>query len=198
MEDAVKQTLAEIEAWGRAHDARQPDHGRRMLNLEPDTARLLSILVRSGRRTRVLEVGTSNGYSTVWLAWAARQTGGHVVSLERDEDKRAMAGQNLERAGLRQWVTLRTGDARQSLTELAGPFDLVFLDAVRPNYPAYLALLLPRLTPDALLLADNALSHPQEIAAYLDAVSGLPEFEHVTIGVGKGLSVAYRGRSGGG
>ncbi len=194
----MKQTLAGLETWGRAHDAREAEHGKRMLNLEPDTARLLSILVQSGRRTRLLEVGASNGYSTIWLAWAARQTGGRVVSIERSADKRAMADENLCRAGLRDVVTLLGGDAAQVLTERAGPFDFVFLDADRPSYPAYLPLLLPRLTPDALLLADNAHSHPQEIAGYLQAVSARPEFEHVVVGVGKGLSIAYRrGPSGG-
>jgi predicted O-methyltransferase YrrM len=192
----VRALLAELEAWGREHDASEPDHSRKMLNLEPDTARLISILVRSGRRTRLLEVGTSNGYSTVWLAWAARETGGRVVSIERSAGKLALAEANLLRAGLREGVELIQGDAAEVASGLSGPFDLVFLDADRRAYPALFELLLPKLDPSALVLADNALSHPGEIAGYLQLVGGHPGFEHMVIPVGKGLSLAYRSAAG--
>ena len=163
-----------------------------MLNLEPDTAQLLSIFVRSGRRTRLLEIGTSNGYSTIWLAWAARVVGGSVITIDRDEHKQALADSNLRRAGLRDVVDLKHGDATQIVANIAGPFDFVFFDADRLSAPAQLALLIPKLTPDVLVLADNVLSHPHEIAGYLAAIEALPEFEHMIIPVGKGLSIAYR------
>src|SRR5689334_9660384 len=105
--------LAELEAWGQQNDAANEDRANKMLNLEPDTAHMLSILVRSGQRTRLLEIGTSNGYSTIWLAWAAQQTGGRVTSIERDARKQNMAAANLERAGLRDVVDLRCGDATE-------------------------------------------------------------------------------------
>jgi predicted O-methyltransferase YrrM len=80
----------------------------------------------------------------------------------------------------------------QVVATLAGPFDCVFLDADRFSAPSQLALLLPQLTAEVLLLADNPLSHPQEIATYLAAVQALPQFEHLVIPIGKGLSIAYR------
>lgn len=192
MPENIEALLSEMEAFGQKHDAAEADHSRRMLNLEPDTARLIRILIGSGSYTRLLEVGTSNGYSTLWLADAVRRTGGHLVSVERRPEKTAMAVQNLARAGLSDRVTLLTGDARQVLDGLPGPFDLVFLDADRPSYPAYLDLLLPRLAPKVLLLADNVHSHPAEIAAYLGAIGRRAEFEHTVVGVGKGLSLAFR------
>ncbi len=191
MEPALRQLLTELEITGREHDAREPEHGKRMLNLEPDTAHLVSILIRSSQRTRLLEIGTSNGYSTIWLAWAAQVTGGHVISIERSPDKQALAEQNLRRAGLRDQVDLRLGDATEIVATLTGPFDFVFFDADRISAPAQLKLLLPKLSPGALLLADNALSHPDQIAPYLEAVQALPDFEHLIVPVGKGLSLAY-------
>ena len=175
------------------YDARETDHSRKMLNLEPDTARLVHILARSCRAKKILEIGTSNGYSTIWLASAVAETKGLVTTIDRSTEKQAMARENLQRAGLLDSVEMRQGSAGTVVRELVGPFDLVFFDADRMGAAANLAALLPKLTPAVLLLADNVLSHPQEIAGYLDAVNRLQAFDHVVVPVGKGLSVAWRG-----
>jgi predicted O-methyltransferase YrrM len=191
MEASLRQLLAELAEAGRCHDAQEQDHSWKMLNLEPATAHLISMLVRSSRRTQ-LEIGTSNGYSTIWLAWATRPPIGRVTSIERKAHKLALADANLRQAGLREVVDLIHGDATQVVATLTGPFDCVFFDADRKSAPSQLALLLPKLTTDVFLLADNALSHLPEIAAYLAAVQALPQFEHLIIPIGKGLSMAYR------
>jgi predicted O-methyltransferase YrrM len=184
--------LSELYATGQQHDARQQERAEKMLNLEPETAQLLNILMRSSRRTRLLEIGTSNGYSTIWLAWAISMAGGMVISIDRDTHRQTQADANLRQVGLREVVDLRCGDATEIVAGLPGSFDCVFFDADRTSAPAQLALLMPKLTPDVLLLADNVLSHPQEIAAYLNALEALPYFDRVIVPVGKGLSVAYR------
>lgn len=192
MDPNLLELLSELERFGASNDAVENDRAKKMLNLESDTARLVAILARSSAATRVLEIGTSNGYSTIWLAWAVAPAGGRVVSIERNPEKHAMARKNLERAGLQDRVDLRLGDATTLISGISGPFDLVFFDADRVSAPEQLQLLLPKLSPRALVLADNILSHPQEIAAYLRSVSDLPEFEHSVIPVGKGLSIACR------
>ena len=192
MDDQLRTLLNELYQQGQTNDERQEDRRQKMLNLEPETAQFVSFLARSSKRTRVLEIGTSNGYSTCWLAWSAQQTGGHVISIDREPYKHALAETNLRRAGLRELVELHCGDATEIVAGLPGPFDCVFFDADRYSAPAQLALLLPKLTPDALLLADNAISHPAEIAGYIEAIQALRDFEHMVIPVGKGLSVAYR------
>ena len=192
MEPAIQQQLREIFESGRQHDETEADHSKRFLNLEPDTARLISILVRSSHRTRVLEIGTSTGYSTIWLAWSVRPIGGHVTTIERDEAKRRIAEENLRKSGLLEGVDLQLGDATTVIAQISGPFDMVFFDADRITAPAQLRLLVPKLTRDALVLADNALSHPSEIAQYLQAVESLPGFVHLVVPIGKGLSLAYR------
>ena len=192
MDATLRALLAELEAWGKNNDAREQERGKKMLNLDPNSAQLIGILLRSSRSTRLLEIGTSNGYSTIWLAWAARPLGGRVISIDANADKHVLADANLRRAGLREAVDLVHCDATAVVADLAGPFDFVLFDADRLSAPAQLALLRPKLAPGALVLADNALSHPAEIAGYLEAVRGCPEFDHVIVPVGKGLSLVYK------
>jgi predicted O-methyltransferase YrrM len=197
MKDAAIRTfLSGLYETGQRHDAQQQEHSKKMLNLEPETAQLLHILIRSSRRTRLLEIGTSNGYSTIWFAWAVSVVGGQVISIDRDAYKLTLANTNLGRVGLREMVDLRSGDATEIVAGLPGPFDCVFFDADRFSAPAQLSLLIPKLTPDVLLLADNVLSHPNEIAAYVRALEALPQFERIIVPIGKGLSVAYRSAAG--
>src|SRR5437868_1393187 len=165
MRDAdIRAFLTELYETGQQNDAQEQERNKKMLNLEPETAQFLNILVRSSKRTRLLEIGTSNGYSTIWLAWAARETGGRVISIDREAHKQAQADENLRQAGLREIVDLVCGDATEIVATLPGPFDWVFFDADRYSAPQQLALLVPKLTSDAFVLADNVLSHPDEIA----------------------------------
>lgn len=193
MPDAkIRALLKRLYESGQQNDAREQEHSKKLLNLEPDTAQLLNILVRSSKRTRLLEIGTSNGYSTIWLAWAARETGGRIISIDRDARKQAQADENLRQAGLREIVELVCGDATEIVATLPGPFDWVFFDADRYSAPQQLTSLVPKLTADAFILADNVLSHPDEIAGYMKALEALPLFDRVIIPTGKGLSLAYK------
>jgi predicted O-methyltransferase YrrM len=194
MQDAeIRAFLKELYEKGQQNDTQEQARNKKMLNLEPETAQFLHILIRSSHRTRLLEIGTSNGYSTIWLAWAMSLTGGRVISIDRDTDKQAQADENLRFTGLRDLADLKCGDATDIVADLAGPFDCVFFDADRYSAPAQLSLLMPKLTPDVFLLADNVHSHPAEIAGYLSALESLPHFDRLILPIGKGLSIAYRG-----
>jgi predicted O-methyltransferase YrrM len=191
MNAEIRTFLRQLEEHARTHDARESEHSRKLLNLEPETAELVSIFARSSRARRVLEIGTSNGYSTIWLAASVGPEGGRVISIDRSGEKHRMARDNLLATGLLQYVDLRLGDATEIIKTLPGPFDFLFFDADRISAPGQLTLLLPKLAPKALILADNVLSHPDEIAGYLTMVTGLKQFQHVVVPVGKGLSVAF-------
>jgi predicted O-methyltransferase YrrM len=193
MELKLRALLREMETHGRENDSRVSERPRMMLNLEPASAELLSILVRASGVTRGLEVGTSNAYSTIWLAWSLEPVVGKLISIERNPDKHVLARDNLRRAGMLERVELRTGNAAEIVQQLGGPFDLVFLDADRRIFAEILHIVLPKLAPKALVIADNALSHPEEIAEYLKLISSLTEFQHAIVQVGKGLSIAFRG-----
>ena len=186
--------VRKIEAFGRSNDSRETERARRMLNLERDTAELIHILVRSSRRKRILEIGTSNGYSAIWFADALRGIPGsqRLITLERDREKVEQARLNIASAGLSDRIEILEGSATELVKTLPGPFDCVFFDADRISAPEQLRLLLPKLENDALLLADNILSHPEEVAGYLKEFDHLSEFVTTTATIGKGLHIAYR------
>jgi predicted O-methyltransferase YrrM len=192
MDAALARLLDDLARSGEDNDARVTERARRMLNITPDTGRLLWILVRSSGARRILEVGTSNAYSTIWLADAARHTGGRVVTLEADAAKVQLARANLEKAGVADRVDIVHGPAAASLARLAGPFDFVFLDADRPSYRTYLEAVLPRLAPGGLLVADNVVSHREELDDYLASVKSDPRLFSVTVPVGKGEEISLK------
>lgn len=189
----LRPLLAELEEFGRVNDAAQEDRSLRMLNLDRMTAELVHFMLVSSNRRRILEIGTSNGYSTLWLAAAARANHGRpVVSVERDHAKIQRAADNLSRAHLSEWVELVEGDGTTAAQSVTGPFDAVLFDADRLSAPEQLGMLLPKLADDVLLMADNALSHPDELAGYVATVEALPGITCFTVPVGKGLHLAHR------
>ena len=183
----------EVLAVARAHDAAQSDRLARFRNVEPETAELLGVLVRATRARRVLELGTSNGYSTIWLADAVEATAGALKSVEIDPARTAMARANLGRAGLA--AELVTGDAAETLrTSADGAWDLVFLDAERPAYAGYWPELVRALRPDGGLLAiDNVLSHAAEVAEVTALIAAEPAVTTVLVPVGASLRLVVRG-----
>jgi predicted O-methyltransferase YrrM len=184
---------AEILAQARAHDELQSDRVARFRNVEPETAELLSLLVHSTRARRILDLGTSNGYSTIWLADAAEATGGSVTTVEIEKSRTVLAHEHLERAGLH--AELLTQDAAATLAEATdGHYDLIFLDAERPAYAAYWLDLLRVLRRDGGLLAiDNVLSHPDEVVEVGELIDAEPTVARVELAIGAGVWLVARG-----
>ena len=152
--------LGRLWAEGRAFDAGQEDRLNRRRNLEPESAQLLNLLVRSISPSAVLELGTSNGYSTVWIADALEATDGHLVTVEYDEGRAAEAARNLAAAKVADRVEQRVDDAGRVLaSEAAEAWSVVFLDAERPAYTSYWPDLCRILAPGGLLVVDNCISH---------------------------------------
>ena len=185
--------LGELEMEGERNDAAQTDRNKKFLNLERPTAELVYVLLQASRRKHVLEIGTSNGYSTIWLCAALRNwSDATLISIDASAEKLGLARKNLDRAGFGHRVELKQGHATEVIGGLKGPFDCVFFDADRISAPAQVRLLLPKLSDDVLVLADNVLSHPDEIAGYRAAVEELPGFVWTVTPVGKGLHIAWR------
>jgi predicted O-methyltransferase YrrM len=188
---ARRAIAAAVFAAGRAYDAQQANRLDRLRNLEPETAELLGVLVRATAARRVLEIGTSNGYATLWLADAVEATGGRVQTLDLDPRRTEQARANLERAGLDGLVDLHTAGAAQALTEYAdGSWDLIFLDAERPEYTGYWANLRRVLAPGATLAIDNAISHPGELAGLRRMLDADPHLQSAIVPIGAGLILA--------
>jgi len=192
VDDALLKLLENLAGVGQENDARETARSKLMLNITGDTGRLLWILVRATSATRILEVGTSNAFSTIWLADAARSTGGRVTTLELDSDKIAMARTNLALARLEGVVDIIEGRAAETLPGIPGPFDLVFLDADRPSYLTYLELVVPKLRGGGMLIADNVTSHAHELAGYLHRVKSHPQLFSVSVPIGNGEEIALK------
>ncbi len=159
-------------------------------------ATLMNLIIKEGNARRILEVGSSYGYSTTWLAEAAHAIGGRVISLELRPAKVEYARAQLARARLESSVEFRIGDALESLAQLPGPFDFVLIDLWKDLYVPVFELLHGKLAPGAIVVADNML-HPQNVRrhahAYRERVRAAPEMSSVLLAVGNGLEVSrYR------
>jgi predicted O-methyltransferase YrrM len=186
-----RELAAEILAAAREHDAAQADRLDRYRVLEPETAELLAFLVRATGARDVLEIGTSIGYSTLWLADAVAEAGGALVSVEVDADRSARARANLDRAGLA--ADLRVQDAAQTLGESPdAAWDLVFLDAERPAYAGYWPDVLRVLRPCGLVAIDNVLSHPDQVTEILALIADEPAVAETLVPIGAGLELALK------
>jgi len=185
--------LAELATFGDAHDADGANRATRMLNITPDTGAFLAVLVKATQARRILELGTSNGYSTLWLADAAAAIDGAVTTVEMAPEKIALAQANFARAGLAERIEQRAGDAGAVLRELAdGAFDLVFLDSKRSAYLDWWPDLKRVLRDGGLLVVDNATSHAQEMADFSAAVRADGGFSTSLVPVGKGEFLALK------
>jgi predicted O-methyltransferase YrrM len=187
--DATRQAfLDELYAHGRAYDEGRSDRLRRLRNVEPETAELLGVLVRAMGATRVLEIGTSNGFSTIWLGDAAEAVGGSVLSLEIEAERTAQALDNLIQAGVKDAVELRTQDAAEALRSFADEaFDLIFLDAARTEYTRYRPELIRVLRRRGLLVVDNTLSHAKELVEFSELVYSDEGVTSTLVTVGAGV-----------
>jgi predicted O-methyltransferase YrrM len=188
LDDRVRRVLARMEA----EDAHEQEAGlppsQRSLAVGPESGRLLFALVAPNAGCEVLEIGGSRGYSTIWLAAAARILGGRVVSLETDAAKADAWRANIADAGLDEWTELVVGDAKETLPRLEDGFDVVFLDAWKDDYEAYFDLVRGKLDPGGVVVADNVFSN-DVVKAYAAARQADPTLVSVTVGVGYGLEV---------
>ena len=193
MTDSLQELLLEIEQFGIDNDSTITDRPRRMLNITRDTGEFLSVLVRATNARRLLEIGTSNGYSTLWLALAAKAVDGRVTTVERSDFKLALAAKNFERSGLAGLITQVHGEAG-ALLESSGEasFDLIFLDSERSEYPGWWPRIKRVLRKGGLLVVDNATSHAAELAPFVAVVAADPDFTTCTVPVGNGEFMATR------
>ncbi len=197
MKEAMTMQLSELKnelaRFGAENDAHETERARRMLNITPDTGEFLSVLVRFGNARRVLEIGTSNGYSTLWIAEAAAAIDGHVTTLEYAADKVAMARDTFARSGLADRITLVHGDAGQWLAQAAdASIDLLFLDSDREQYAGWWPRLRRVLRRGGLLVVDNATSHAAQMEPLRALLDADPDFGTSLVPVGNGELLAVR------
>ena len=188
LDERVRAVMQRLEEQDQREEAASTPVSERSLAIKPTTGALLFALCAGKPACRVLEIGGSRGYSTIWLGAAARLRSGHVTSLEQDPAKLAVSGRNIADAGLEPWIEVVPGDAFETLATVAGPFDVVFLDAWKDGYEALFELARARLGPGGVVAADNVLSHG-ELAAYSSARQADPALVSVTIPLDSGVEL---------
>ena len=185
MDPDLREFLGDLYEFGRRNDAAKTDRAQRMRNITPDTGEFLRMLVIAGNLRRVLELGTSNGYSTIWLADACRSVDGRVVTVESDAAKHVMALENFRRAGVDSWIDARLADISDVLADLRG-FALVFLDTDRSKYVGWWPHLQESLRSGGLLVVDNASNRADELAPFVRVIAETAGFTTVLAPIGKG------------
>jgi predicted O-methyltransferase YrrM len=193
MDDSLQSLLAELEHFGEVNDRETEARPCRMLNITRDTGEFLLVLCRAMSARRVLEIGTSNGYSTLWLALAVQSTGGMVTTVEHSDYKAGLARKNFTRSGLGAYITLVEKDAGLLLQSAAeDSYDLIFLDAERSFYVDWWPNLKRVLRPGGLMVVDNALSHAEEMAPLVGLIKADADLATSLVPLGNGEFLAVK------
>lgn len=161
-------------------------------NIEAADGRYLYDLILRNDYRKGLEVGTSNGYSTLWLGLAFKQTGGEITTIEINENRAMEARENFRKAGLDKVIDSRLNDALQEISKLEGPFDFVFLDAAKSDYLEYLQMLKPKIENGGVITAHNVINLQSRMKDFLDAIKTDPDFETEIVETSShGISVSF-------
>jgi caffeoyl-CoA O-methyltransferase len=164
-------------------------------NVRPGDGRFLQVITGAARARRVLELGTSSGYSGIWIGRALRETGGQLLTIEIDEERAREARANFEKAGMADLIEVRVGDARKLVPTLPGPFDLVFLDSEKADYLGLFRMAFPLLEPGGLFLAHNVVLMRDSMKDFLEEIQSRPDLATAIAQTSDdGFSVSYRRR----
>src|SRR5712691_526406 len=163
------------------------------LAVSEEDGRFLRVLVSMRNAKSVLEIGAASGYSGIWLGLGARESHGHVVSIEYDPQRAKEAAANVQKAGLTDVVRVIQGDAFAEIPKLQGTFDVVFLDAWKPDYKRFFDMVYPRLDPGGVFLAHNVINKASEMEPFLKTIQAHPGlFTSVVSPGSEGMSVSYK------
>jgi predicted O-methyltransferase YrrM len=163
------------------------------LAVSEEDGRFLRVLIGSRNAKSILEIGAASGYSGIWLGLGARESHGHVVSIEFDPQRAREAAANIQKAGLTDVVRIVHGDAFVEIPKLPGTFDLVFLDAWKPDYKRFFEMVYPRLDAGGVFLAHNVVNKASDMRPFLDTIQNHPGlFTSIVSPGSEGMSVSYK------
>jgi len=166
--------------------------GRRYFNVPPKDGQLLHDLIIKNNYKQALEIGTSTGISTIWMAWALSKTGGKLITIEINETRYRQAIKNIEEAGLSEYVDARLGDAHKLVPELEGPFDFVFSDADKGWYKNYFRAISPKLMPGGCFTSHNVSGATGYLGDYYNFLKDLPDYRTTVDNRGAGMAISYK------
>jgi predicted O-methyltransferase YrrM len=176
-------------AWMRENQAG-------MWNISPREGLYLYDLIVKHHLKHGLEIGTSNGYSGIWIASAMKVTGGHLLTLEINEERAQLARDNFRAAGIEAYVTLERVDALEELSKLTGPYDFVFIDAWKQDYVRYLDMVMPLVEPGGVIVAHNVKDMAEQLKDFIEKVKSSHELKTTFADPGPGgFSISIKRRA---
>lgn len=188
MEQKLRQRIIQLYQQFKEEDAHKENRLEKWRNLEPESAELISIIIKAQQSKNVLELGTSNGFSTLWFADALKNSNGKLISIEIEESRTEQAKGHLADFQLSENVALITADIGQFLTDAQPIYDLIFLDAERKNYVAYWPYLKTLLAnKGSLLIVDNVISHHRDVEEFISIIQSNGDFTTSKVAVGAGI-----------
>lgn len=163
-------------------------------NISRTTAEFLYNLIVDSKSKSVLEIGTSNGYSGIWLAKALKKTGGKLTTIEFYDKRLDIAKENFEKCNVADIITTKKGDAATILEYLPEDFkiDFAFIDANKAQYIKFFHLIAPHLKTGGYIACDNVISHAQKVQTFIDDINANPDYENVVLPLPAGLSLAKK------
>lgn len=188
----VRSAMRALEERDAADRTDGTPRAARLRAIRPEVGELLCTLVLATRARTIVEIGTSGGYSTLWLAVAARRTGGHVTTFELDPAKVDLATTTFAEAGVADVVELRMEDARNGLSAFDANVDLVFLDAEKEDYEGFVEPVVRALRPGGLFVADNLHSHADALEGFRRSTLEHPGLTGLVVQIGRGELIAVR------
>jgi predicted O-methyltransferase YrrM len=180
----ITSVLEEIEEFNKDYEE--------ALAIEAAQGRFMHALILAAKPARVLELGTSTGYSAIWLASAAASYGGLVETLERDPEKIEIATRNFKKAGLSESIILQDADINEYIDSVAPGIGFVFMDSEKEEYIDQFKAFFPKLISGAIVSADNVVDMPQETQAYVDYVNNLEDAVSETVPIGNGMEITVK------
>lgn len=184
LDETTNKVMAELEATQK-----------QFWNIARETGVMLNMFIKMMNAKSAIEIGTSNGYSGLWLSKALKQTGGHLTTIEFYEKRQSVAIENFKTCGVDDVITPIQGSAIMILENIPeeAKFDFVFIDANKREYVKYFNILRPHLAEKCLITADNITSHAEKVQEFVDAIDKDDEFQYEILDLPAGLLVAYRG-----
>lgn len=162
-------------------------------NVSRQTGNFINMLIKVMGAKKVLELGTSNGYSGLWIAEALKQTGGHLTTVEFWEKRQCLAREYFEKCSFSDIATFKIGSAYDVVkNEINDEFDLVFIDANKQEYIRFFEAVHPLLKKGGIILADNITSHAEKVKPFVEAISNHPEYQVQILDLPDGLLMAYK------
>lgn len=197
MEKRIEKVLNDLQALSerQLHDLNNVPIEDQVICVGPETGQLLNTLTRSMNAKKLVEIGTSYGYSAIWFAEALQHTGGRLISIDNNQNKIHRATENLRKVGLAKFVKLVQSDALRAIKKLSGKIDICLIDANKEEYPKYFELIFPKMRKHGLIVADNIL-YPENFREitqkYVAYVKSYDNVHTVTVPIGNGEEITIK------